>query len=192
MPLAAQLACFTPETADVANQRQIADAALRMCGNKTTLRYTMTYNALVSALIRHGAPAAGVSAEFLRSVVDSVSSDVVGDTVAEIAQMHEVVAGAFESIDKSEPQAAAVKRFGAGCNVPGNFQSSLLSIVKQDGFAEAVRRNIRAGGCNCSRGNLIGACLGAIYGIDGIPRDWIDKSVNAERVLTDCLSKFCQ
>jgi hypothetical protein len=37
----------------------------------------------------------------------------------------------------------------------------------RDGFAATVRCVIRCGGCNCSRANWVGACLGAIHGIDG-------------------------
>lgn len=32
-------------------------------------------------------------------------------------------------------------------------------------FSTAIRKIIRAGGCNCSRGNLAGAILGATYGV---------------------------
>merc|ERR1719325_419187 len=60
--------------------------------------------------------------------------------------------------------------FGRPCYNPGSFQ-------------EAVRKTIIAGGCNCSRAFFIGAMLGAKYGVEGIPRDWIDKTKDAENIL---------
>ena len=42
---------------------------------------------------------------------------------------------------------------------------------------------IKAGGDNCSRLCLVGYCLGAKYGIEGIPREWIDKTAAAEEGL---------
>ena len=41
-----------------------------------------------------------------------------------------------------------------------------------------------AGGSCCSRLIFVGACLGAKYGIDGIPREWIDKTTAAEEALS--------
>jgi len=41
-----------------------------------------------------------------------------------------------------------------------------------------MRANILAGGDNCSRGVFVGAFLGAKYGIDEIPVEWIEKVNN--------------
>ena len=32
------------------------------------------------------------------------------------------------------------------------------------GYVGAVRDVLKSGGCNCSRANFVGACLGAAYG----------------------------
>ena len=40
-----------------------------------------------------------------------------------------------------------------------------------------------SGGCCCSRSCLVGACLGAKYGIEGIPADWLEKTPSVERAL---------
>jgi ADP-ribosylglycohydrolase len=37
----------------------------------------------------------------------------------------------------------------------------------------AVRQTILAGGDNCSRVLFIGACLGALNGLDGVPSEWL-------------------
>lgn len=51
-------------------------------------------------------------------------------------------------------------------------------MLKASDYVSAVRNTIVAGGCNCSRVSFIGACLGAKYGIEGIPLPWI-KNTNA-------------
>jgi ADP-ribosylglycohydrolase len=66
-----------------------------------------------------------------------------------------------------------VKKFGMACPMPGSFQSSLVSIIGAKSYYDAIRETIACGGDACSRANLIGACLGAKYGIEGIPIDWL-------------------
>mmetsp|Transcript_22271 Transcript_22271/g.32404 ORF Transcript_22271/g.32404 Transcript_22271/m.32404 type:complete len:203 (+) Transcript_22271:748-1356(+) len=70
----------------------------------------------------------------------------------------------------------AISSFGKACSFPGTFQGAMLTTLYSSSFVEGVRRNIVAGGCNCSRANTAGACMGAIYGIggeSGIPLEWI-------------------
>ncbi len=43
---------------------------------------------------------------------------------------------------------------------------------------------ILAGGCNCSRLSIVGACLGIKYGIDAIPREWMEKTLRIQEALT--------
>ncbi|XP_066936201.1 crystallin J1A-like [Clytia hemisphaerica] len=84
---------------------------------------------------------------------------------------------------KSMPFITTVAQFGKACYLPGSFQGALLAMQQTSSFVDAVRLNIRAGGCNCSRSNLIGACYGAKYGIDGIPIDWLKKVKNIENTM---------
>lgn len=105
----------------------------------------------------------------------------------------------------------AVATFGKACADPGNFQSALLALVTCTSFTEGVRRNLLAGGCNCSRANFLGACLGAAYGLDtgaaggegeeekekgvkgtarGIPLSWIAKTDKGVEVLEMTLGLF--
>ncbi len=72
----------------------------------------------------------------------------------------------------------------------GSVLALLLSASRGESalsFADTVRMVIRVGGCNCSRANMVGACLGAAYGFQdtpfsgdttqsselGIPTDWL-------------------
>ena len=48
----------------------------------------------------------------------------------------------------------------------------MLSSVESSpplSFADTIRKIIRVGGCNCSRANMVGACLGANYGFQEVP-----------------------
>jgi len=56
-------------------------------------------------------------------------------------------------------------------------------VKTSENFDEAVRKTILAGGCNCSRSFFIGAMMGAKLGIKGIPKEWIEKTNNAEVIL---------
>merc|ERR1711992_177394 len=73
--------------------------------------------------------------------------------------------------------------FGRPCYNPGPFLGALHAVQTSDSYPEAVRKTIIAGGCNCSRAFFIGAMLGAKYGVEGIPRDWIFKTTDAENIL---------
>ena len=42
-----------------------------------------------------------------------------------------------------------------------SFQSSLVSIIGASSYSEAIRETTLCGGDSCTRGILIGACLGA-------------------------------
>ena len=44
-------------------------------------------------------------------------------------------------------------------------------------------RKIKAGGCNCSRANFVGAYFAAKNGLKGIPKDWIKKTNPAKNIL---------
>lgn len=60
---------------------------------------------------------------------------------------------------------------------------AIHAVQTSSTFAEAIRKTIKAGGCNCSRSFFIGAMLGAKYGVQGIPLDWIERTTQAELVL---------
>jgi ADP-ribosylglycohydrolase len=59
------------------------------------------------------------------------------------------------------PAADAALAFGASCALPGALLAALHIIRASPSFEDAVRANIRAGGDQCSRAALIGACFAA-------------------------------
>ena len=84
---------------------------------------------------------------------------------------------------KSKPHAIVVKKLGMACSYPGTFNSSIHSIINSTNYKSAILRTIRAGGCNCSRVNFIGAYFAALKGVDTIPKSWIKKTAPARKIL---------
>ena len=94
--------------------------------------------------------------------------------------------------DQKSGHAEMVDSLGNDCHEPGNLAAALHGVLEAEQYARAermkdpdgilawaVRRDIRAGGCNCSRVCQIAAILGATYGRRAIPDDWIEKASNA-------------
>jgi len=83
-----------------------------------------------------------------------------------------------------------VETCGKACGLPGSFQGALASIVAAPDYVWAVRKNILAGGdCN-ARANFMGACLGAKFGIEGIPIEWIEKVDGINTILENAVKVF--
>ena len=57
------------------------------------------------------------------------------------------------------------------------------ALVRAGDYVSSVREVMVAGGCNCSRLGLVGSCLGAQYGIEAIPREWMEKTDSARHTL---------
>jgi ADP-ribosylglycohydrolase len=84
---------------------------------------------------------------------------------------------------KSKPHSIVVKKLGMACSYPGTFNSSIHSIINSTNYKGAILRTIRAGGCNCSRVNFIGAYFSALKGVNSIPKSWIRKTDPAKNIL---------
>ena len=84
---------------------------------------------------------------------------------------------------KSKPHPLVVKKLGMACSYPGTFNSSIHSIINSTSYQDAILKTIKAGGCNCSRVNFIGAYFAALKGVDTIPKSWIRKTDLAKRIL---------
>ena len=83
---------------------------------------------------------------------------------------------------KSKPHAKVVKKLGMACSYPGTFNSSVHSIINSTNYKGAILRTIKAGGCNCSRVNFIGAYFAALKGVNSIPKSWIKKTDLAKTI----------
>ena len=69
------------------------------------------------------------------------------------------------------------------CSYPGTFNSSIHSIITSTNYKSAILRTIKAGGCNCSRVNFVGAYFAALKGVNSIPKSWIKKTAPAKKIL---------
>jgi len=84
---------------------------------------------------------------------------------------------------KNKPHNIVVKKFGKACSYPGTFNGSIHAIITSKSYRSAVIKTIKAGGCNCSRANFVGAYFAARNGLKGIPKDWIKKTNPAKNIL---------
>ena len=84
---------------------------------------------------------------------------------------------------RAKPHSLIVKKLGMACNYPGTFNSSIHAIINSTNYKSAVLRTIKAGGCNCSRVNFIGAYFAALKGFESIPKSWILKTDSAKQIL---------
>ena len=84
---------------------------------------------------------------------------------------------------KKIPHSLAVKKLGMACSYPGTFSSSIHSIINSKNYKLAVLKTIKAGGCNCSRVNFVGAYFAALNGSNSIPKSWIRKTLAANKIL---------
>ena len=84
---------------------------------------------------------------------------------------------------KKKPHSLVVKKLGMACSYPGTFDSSIHSIINSTSYKGAILKTIKAGGCNCSRVNFIGAYFAALKGLNSIPIKWINKTHKAKKIL---------
>ena len=84
---------------------------------------------------------------------------------------------------KTKPHPLAVKKLGMACSYPGTFESSIHSIINSKNYKSGVLKTIKAGGCNCSRVNFVGAYFSALKGYNSIPKIWIKKTFAAKKIL---------
>jgi len=83
---------------------------------------------------------------------------------------------------RNKPHNDVVKKFGKACSYPGTFNGSIHAIITTKNYKNAVIKTIKAGGCNCSRANFVGAYFAAKNGLKGIPKNWIEKTKPAKDI----------
>ncbi len=84
---------------------------------------------------------------------------------------------------KSSSHQSVVKKLGMACSYPGTFNSSIHAILSSTNYKGAILKTIKAGGCNCSRANFIGAYFSALKGFNSIPKSWVKKTIPAKKIL---------
>ena len=76
-----------------------------------------------------------------------------------------------------------VKKFGKACSYPGTFMGSIHAMITSNNYKSAIIKTIKAGGCNCSRANFVGAYFAAYKGFKNIPPQWIKKTLPAKNII---------
>ena len=102
----------------------------------------------------------------------------------------EIVIKDIQKITKlrSKSHTNVVKKLGMACSYPGTFNSSIHAIITSSNYKKAILKTIKAGGCNCSRANFIGAYFSALKGQNTIPKSWIKKTFPAKKILDNILT----
>ena len=75
-----------------------------------------------------------------------------------------------------------VRKFGKACSYPGTYMGSIHAILSSKSYKSAIIKTIKAGGCNCSRANFVGAYFVASKGLKNIPKHWIKKTKVAKEI----------
>ena len=83
---------------------------------------------------------------------------------------------------KKQNHIKIVKKFGKACSYPGTFMGSIHAMITSSNYKSAVIKTIKAGGCNCSRANFVGAYFAALKGIKNIPYQWVKKTKSASNI----------
>jgi ADP-ribosylglycohydrolase len=84
---------------------------------------------------------------------------------------------------KKKNHTKVVKQFGKACSYPGTFMGSIHAMITSNNYRFAIIKTIKAGGCNCSRANFVGAYFAAYKGSKNIPTSWIKKTFPAKNII---------
>ncbi len=84
---------------------------------------------------------------------------------------------------KKHNHTKVVKKFGKACSYPGTFMGSIHAMITSNNYKTAIIKTIKAGGCNCSRANFVGAYFAAYKGFKNIPSPWIKKTFPAKNII---------
>jgi hypothetical protein len=84
---------------------------------------------------------------------------------------------------KKHNHTKVVKQFGKACSYPGTFMGSIHAMITSNNYEYAIIKTIKAGGCNCSRANFVGAYFAALKGFKNIPSSWIKKTLPAKKII---------
>ena len=84
---------------------------------------------------------------------------------------------------KKHNHTKVVKKFGKACSYPGTFMGSIHAMITSNNYKSAIIKTIKAGGCNCSRANFVGAYFAAYKGFENIPSSWIKKTFPAKNII---------
>ncbi len=152
----------------------VAERATRVCQNNERAVVFMKANALILRDLLAGRD--------LHSALHRAEETIVAVDPRRGAEVRRKIAAGMNASLKSVI-AATVDEFGQSCPLASSFPSAVHCVIKHgDSFEDAMINNARAGGDNAGRAGLIGAWIGALLGINGVPREWREGLAAKERI----------
>jgi len=144
-----------------------------ICANPLSIKYGLAKFYIISfALKGYASPIK----EFLKKFSSNKYFKQIISEIREVTRL------------KSLNHQKAAKKFGMACSYPGNFKTSIHVILNSKSYKDAILKTIRAGGCNCSRANFIGAYFSAINPNQILNSNWL-KKCSYSRAISIYLSK---
>jgi ADP-ribosylglycohydrolase len=152
----------------------VAERATRVCQNNERAVVYMQANALILRDLLAGRD--------LHSALHRTEEEIVRLDPRRGAEVRRKIAAGMAASLKPV-QTAIVDEFGQSCPLASSFPSCIQAAVKHwDSFETAILHNARAGGDNAGRAAMLGAWIGAMLGIQGIPREWRDRLTARDRI----------
>jgi len=171
LPALSKLPALVATYAQQENLQGVVESAVRVTNNNdTAVAFGQASANLIEAAITTGSTEISI---------DVAKQAHTGDT-------HQLIEQALGSLDETTPQVTS--NWGMACQLKIGFPSTIHNLAKSNSFTDAVRQNIYAGGDSCGRSILIGAVMGACFGIGtekGIPLPWIDKLTHSQSLMSD-------
>ncbi|XP_019643438.1 PREDICTED: crystallin J1A-like [Branchiostoma belcheri] len=156
------------------------EAAVRVTQNHQVALSAALANArILEAFILNGKQE-GVVEALMEELGKQKGPGITGQDETVLKQIREVQ----EQKPLGKPHREVVNKvFGSSCALPKQFQAALHCVLTHTDYVSAVRATILAGGDNASRAGFVGACFGALGGLDGIPTEWKEKCIRYQTVL---------
>ncbi len=136
-------------------------------------------NAVIALLLRGAAPD-------LKGLMTAAREDRCPDLLA-IAQGDGIPSEVLASIFVGQPVVRDASWLRGDQNLIGHtliaLQAGLWAAVTPLGFEAALRDIVEAGGDTDTNGAVVGAVLGARYGVTGIPERWLSVVPQPERIV---------
>ncbi len=170
LPALSKLPALVALYAQQEGLHEVVESAVRVTNNNDD---AVAYGQASANMIE----AAIISGE-LSLAVDAAKQEQTGLAAPFVEQ-------ALSSLDKSTP--AVTAEWGMACQLSIGFPSAIHNIATSHSFTQAIQQNIYAGGDSCGRSILIGAVMGACFGVgteNGIPEQWIHQLSDADTLLT--------
>lgn len=163
--------CALPVVVKHAGEKDLVEKVLRVATTQSTW----------PVAVRHAVVASKIIEAFIQGAIDPFKQveDAVRSEFPEIYKELQTI----KSMSNTPHTEAVGYVFGRPCYNPGSFMGAIHAVQTSSSFPEAVRKTIKAGGCNCSRAFFIGGMLGARDGLAGIPQDWILRTTQAEKIM---------